>query len=97
MVSTSLVMVLTSLVRVLTSWDYSQYVKAYIKPNMIVRCIQMSVWHGPDDPGPIRSVGIEDGTLGRVVSTNEEAVTVIWQGLRKCVGAMLTPPCNILA
>ena len=82
--------------------DYSQYVKANIKPNMIVRCVQMSVWDDQDDSGSINAAGVPDGTLGRVVNTNGQTVTVKWQGMNKCVGAMcwleiLTPPCDIFA
>ena len=81
---------------------YSQYVKANIKPNMIVRCVQMSVWDDQDDSGSINAAGVPDGTLGRVVNTNGQTVTVKWQGMNKCVGAMcwleiLTPPCDIFA
>ena len=91
---------------------YSQYVKANIKPNMFVRCIQMTVWDdhptNADHPTnlPIR---VPVGTLGHVVSTDGQAVTVkwnfqlpAWKGKRKCIGAMcwvelLTPPCDIFA
>ena len=92
---------------------YSQYVKANIKPNMLVRCTKITLWADSDDYSKeyddldhtdvtIRPVHVQDGTLGRVVSTNGLTVTVKWQGTCKCVGAMcwveiLTPPCNIFA
>ena len=84
---------------------YSQYVKANIKPNMFVRCIQMTVWddHPTNADHPTNlPVPVPDGTLGHVVSTDGQAVTVKWKGKSKCVGAMcwvelLTPPCDIFA
>ena len=92
---------------------YSQYVKANIKPNMLVRCTKITLWADSDDYSKqyddldhtdvtIRPVHVQDGTLGQVVSIDGLTVTVKWQGTSKCVGAMnwveiLTPPCDIFA
>ena len=88
--------------------DYSRYVWANIKPNMLVRCAETAHWDGCSDEG-LRSAmptRVSDGTLGRVVTANfnNSMVTVKWQGKRKCVGSfmwveLLTPPieCDIFA